>query len=209
MTELIEVNDTNCVMRVSGLTEIAEIANTTCEQILPPQSKEKYNSVYLRFQTWRKTKNVPISENVMLTYFTELMETMLPSSLWAIFSMLKATIKIYDQSDIGAFSKLIAFLKRNSENYIPKKSSFLSDENIEKFLNEAPDDHYLVIKVKVTLFTKILIFAYLNSIVCVLIIRINYMFPVNIQDDLYKILSMKVSFIICIKMLVQYVIRIS
>lgn len=128
---------------------LEEITNKTCEQLLPPQSKEKYNSVYMKFQTWRNTKNDPISEEVMLSYFTELMESIKPSSLWAIFSMLKTTIKIYDQCDIGLYSNLIAFLKRNSENYTPKKSSVLSDENIAKFLNDAPDDQFLAMKVNI------------------------------------------------------------
>lgn len=147
---LMEKRDVNELCMPAGLEEIT---NKTCEQLLPMQSKEKYNSVYQKFQTWRKTKNVSISENVMLSYFTELMETMQPSSLWAMYSMLKTTIKIYDQCDIGVYSNLIALLKRNSENYTPKKSSVLSDENIEKFLNEAPDDQFLAIKVKSVILT--------------------------------------------------------
>lgn len=124
------------------------MAYKACDQLLPPQSKEKYNSVYQKFQTWRKTKNNdPISEEILLKYFTELAESIKPSSLWAIFSMLKTTIKIYDQCDIGSYSNLLALLKRNSENYIPKKSSVLSDEDIAKFLNDAPDDQYLAMKV--------------------------------------------------------------
>lgn len=134
----------------SVLAGLEEITNKNCEQLLPVQSKEKYYSVYQKFQAWRKTKDVTISEKVMLNYFTELMESMQPSSLWAMYSMLKTTIKIYEQRDIGAYSNLVALLRRNSENYTPKKSSVLSDENIEKFLNEAPDDQFLVIKVRST-----------------------------------------------------------
>lgn len=127
--------------------EIKDAANATVQNLASTNSKEKYKNVYEAFKTWRKSRDAPISENVLLTYFEELKKTNKPNSLWAIFSMLKSTIKLNDQTDIGMYSNLITFLKQNSENYVPKKSRILSHENIEKFLSEAPDHTYLAMKV--------------------------------------------------------------
>ena len=44
---------------------------------------------------WLEEKNAPISENVLLVYFSELSEKMQPSSLWSIYSRIKSTVKLY------------------------------------------------------------------------------------------------------------------
>lgn len=48
---------------------------------------------------------------------------------------------------ISKFPKLIAFMQRNSENYVSKKHKTLSGEQIKQFIEEAPDDTYLPAKV--------------------------------------------------------------
>ena len=42
---------------------------------------------------------------------------------------------------------MFAFLKRKSESYRPKKSSILTRDQIETFLNTVPDAQFLMMKV--------------------------------------------------------------
>jgi hypothetical protein len=53
--------------------------------------------------------------------------------------MLKSTFNIKDNINIETYSKLIAFLKRKKDGYLPKKSK----EEIEKI--NTPDEDYLLI----------------------------------------------------------------
>ena len=61
--------------------------------------------------------------------------------------MLKATIIAKEDIDIGKYQKLRAFLKRKSDGYQAKKSKVLSEEQIQQFMKEAPDEIYLLTKV--------------------------------------------------------------
>ncbi|XP_044260666.1 uncharacterized protein LOC123008737 isoform X2 [Tribolium madens] len=61
--------------------------------------------------------------------------------------MLKTTIFVNENVDISKFLKLRAFLKRQNAGYKPKKSNTFSREGISQFLEEAPDDKYLLMKV--------------------------------------------------------------
>jgi integrase len=60
--------------------------------------------------------------------------------------MLKATINCNKKIDISKFPKLIGFLKSKNNGYRPKKSAVLEREEICKFLAEADDEMYLLIK---------------------------------------------------------------
>lgn len=77
------------------------------------------------------------------------------SSGWSLYSMLKSTLNIYENVNICNYKRLSALLKRKNDDYKPKKSKTLNMEDIEKFLDTAADQIYLMIKV-------VLIFA-LNS----------------------------------------------
>lgn len=55
--------------------------------------------------------------SVVTAFFSEMMQRKKPSSLWAQYSMLKSTLKIYDRVDIGKYATLTAMLKRNSHGY--------------------------------------------------------------------------------------------
>lgn len=61
--------------------------------------------------------------------------------------MLKSTIQINEDKDISQFKKLLAFLKRQNDTYEPKKSKILSMENVQDFLENAPESNYLLMKV--------------------------------------------------------------
>ncbi|XP_034939961.1 uncharacterized protein [Chelonus insularis] len=115
---------------------------------LPDKSKKLYTSAYENFIKWRSKKGTSLaSESVLLEYFTELNEKYKPSSLWAIYSMLKKTLSMQEKININNYNKLSSLLKKLSRGFKSTKSRVLSSENIEKFINEAPDEVYLVTKV--------------------------------------------------------------
>lgn len=85
---------------------------------------------------------------MLLAYFLERSQTLnSPSSLWCEYSMLRTTISINDNEDISKYLKLHAFLKRKNDGYQQKKSNIFTREEINRFLTDAPDENYLLIKV--------------------------------------------------------------
>lgn len=88
---------------------------------------------------WRKAKSAPISDTVVFVYFNELVETMAPTTLWSIHSMLRSTLLINHKIDIAKFGRVTALLKRHSDGYEPNKAKVLSEEDEEKFLRSASD----------------------------------------------------------------------
>ncbi|KAH0811327.1 hypothetical protein GEV33_011464 [Tenebrio molitor] len=72
------------------------------------------------------------------------------SSLWEQYSMLKAALNVHENVDIRKYNKLTAFLKRHV-GYEAKKSLIFSRDEIDKFLLNAPDDTFLLIKVHIHL----------------------------------------------------------
>lgn len=61
--------------------------------------------------------------------------------------MLKAVLRTRRNIDISKYFKLTAFMKKKSVGYKAKKSRVLNREDIDKFLVEALDEHYLMTKV--------------------------------------------------------------
>lgn len=147
---------------------IKERAKTVVENILPPNSKERYIKAYDEFMKWRSEKKVKsLSESVFISYFDELSKRLQPSSLWCFYSMLKSTMMTKHDVNLKDFSKLTAFLKRQSDGFKSKKSKVFTAEEVQKFLNEAPDEIYLAIKVPtylLALFNKLS--KYFTKILC-------------------------------------------
>ncbi|XP_015121175.1 uncharacterized protein LOC107043963 [Diachasma alloeum] len=95
-----------------------------------------------------KEKNLTrVSETVLLAYFMELSEKYVPSTLWATYSMLKSTLKTYDNFDIYPFTQLLAFLKQRGKKHQKKKSKDLTEQQVYQFLTFAPDHKWLAVKV--------------------------------------------------------------
>ncbi|XP_044260682.1 uncharacterized protein LOC123008751 [Tribolium madens] len=117
--------------------------------LLPEKSKKRYETTYKLFKDWCLTKNnAPVSESLLLTYFQEKGSILKsPSSKWCEYSILKTTIFINENIDISKYLKLRAFLKRQNAGYKPKKSNTFSRETINQFLEQAPDEKYLLMKV--------------------------------------------------------------
>jgi integrase len=61
--------------------------------------------------------------------------------------MLKSTLRVKENVDISNYGKSQLYLKRQSEGYETKKSKILSQDDVSKFLTEAPGDTFLLIKV--------------------------------------------------------------
>ena len=128
--------------------EIRNEAQIATERLLPAKLKEKYLSVYDNFLQWKANKKASsFSENVLLAYFNEMAAKYKPSTLWSQYSMLKSTIKTKNNVDLARYVNLTAFLKRLSDGYKPKKARVLSADQVKRFLDEAPDHHYLATKV--------------------------------------------------------------
>lgn len=118
------------------------------QELIPQKSKKLYEQQYESFVRWCNEKHVKeYNENALLVYFNEKSKRYCSSTLWSYYSMLKTTINIKHNIDISKFSKLLAFLKRKNDGHKPKKSKVLTGEDVEKFLVEAPDDKYLMMKV--------------------------------------------------------------
>lgn len=133
-------------MDVDDIEEAAKIASLSS---LPQKSRDRYEFTYGLFKKWCCRKNVTsVTEKVMLAYMLERTQQLKsPASLWCEYSMLKATIKCKENIDISKFPQLIGFLKNRNKGYIPKKSQVLEREHILKFLAQAEDVTYLLIKV--------------------------------------------------------------
>lgn len=124
-------------------------AQKVVQEILPPKSRQIYMKTYDKFLSWRKEKQVnTFTESVLLSYFDELSKKLQPSTLWSVYSMLKATLQMKHNVNVQSYTKLTALLKRLSSGHKCKKSKVLTANNVETFLNTAPDDKYLATKVR-------------------------------------------------------------
>lgn len=127
---------------------IRKEAQNIIEDLLPQKSKERYIKSYNDFMKWRSDKKVKsLSESVFLTYFNDLSKRVKPSTLWSVYSMLKTTMTTRHNVNLKNFDKLTSFLKRQSEGFRSKKSKVLTAQDVETFLNQAPDEVYLATKV--------------------------------------------------------------
>jgi len=135
--------------------EILEQAATTSNNLLPMKSKDRYESVFKKFMNFRSQNHVKsFSENVLLAYFGNISKEFKPSSLWAIYSIIRNMLSIKENIDIATYPKLKVFLKRQSDGFRSKKSKTLTAEEINRFIKEAPNESYLFMKVRAKLLKK-------------------------------------------------------
>lgn len=129
--------------------EIIETAAEASADLLPAKSKGRYQKVYDNFQKWKSVKKATSnSERVVLSYLSELEKSnKKPTILWATYSMLKSTLKLYDKIDIEKYSSVTAMLKKFSHGYVPKKALTFTEEEVQDFLDNAPDVIWLDVKV--------------------------------------------------------------
>lgn len=120
--------------------ELSECPPTV--DVLPEKSKYRYEKTYQAYRDWCLSKDIDNfdSESVVLSYFIEMGAGKKASTLWAKYSMLRTMLSHRDKVDMSKFTKLGAYLKKQSVGYKPKKSSILTIRNIDTFLTEAPVD---------------------------------------------------------------------
>lgn len=117
---------------------------------LQERSRKIYESAYKSFIDWCTSKNVETyTEQVLLDYFHELSYTYCAASLWKYFSMLRSTLRIYHNVNLGCYHKLRAFMKAKAKGYKSKKAKVFTQQEIDTFVCQAPDDVYLATKVRV------------------------------------------------------------
>lgn len=129
------------------MKNLAEEAEQVSINLLPSKSKERYEKEYSLFKEWLTRRGIKkVSESAVLVYFSEHAKILKSSTLWSKYSMLRSVLNIRDNIDIK-YPKLVAFLKKESSGYAPKKSMTLERGEILRFLAEAPDGDYLHMKV--------------------------------------------------------------
>lgn len=133
--------------------DLAEDVKILSDNFLPPKSRELYERTYEKFIKWKtEKKKSSFSQKVLLAYFNYLSKQLQPSTLWCEYSKLKTTIRLKHNVNIGEYANLNTFLKRKSDGFMAKKSKVLSGKEIETFLKEAPDEQYLLEKVRLLAF---------------------------------------------------------
>lgn len=146
--------------------DVDDIAKAATNDLIPTKSSRVYNHAYERFLTWCNDKNISnYSENVLLAYFFEMTTKlkMKSSTMWSQYSMIKSLLNIKHGLDISKYMKLRAYLKKQNEGYTPKKSKVFSKDQFEDFLNNAPNEQYLGIKVSYNILTCINTIKFLNT----------------------------------------------
>ncbi|XP_011695514.1 PREDICTED: fatty acid synthase-like [Wasmannia auropunctata] len=171
---------------LENITKCAKLA-----KLIPQKSKKYYNQAYQAYQTWLKSKNkINTDENVLLAYMAILATKNKPSTLWSTYSKLKTMLKLNDGIDITSFTALTQFLKSKNKGYKPKKSSVFTNEQVKKFLMEAPNNEFLAAKV-------IMIFGVYGALRCQEITNIEttdikehgQMFLVSIHETKTKVMG--------------------
>ncbi|KAJ3643905.1 hypothetical protein Zmor_026587 [Zophobas morio] len=145
MSGILEDKDENEVFVPSAvLDEVLEAIN----KVVPAKSKHSYEKEYTNFCEWRKRKHAKgVDERIILAYISERSKNAKSSSLWSYYSQLKKMLSVKENIDISRFHQVSAFLKQQSVGHRPKKSNVFTPEEMERFLDNASDDEYLLQKV--------------------------------------------------------------
>lgn len=111
-------------------------------------SDKRYKQLYNKFQAWKASQSETSNlEAVVVSYFKEIVGKQV-STLYASFSMLRTTLKVNDNVDIGTYPALRTLLKEADLNgYKSNRSKAFTEDEIKKFINEAPDETWLDVKV--------------------------------------------------------------
>lgn len=105
--------------------------------LLPEKSKKRYLKVRHDFENWmRLSELTEINEDAVLVYLSKKSDSLAPSGLYSIFSMLKATLPNYGMEK---YYQVKAYLKKNAKGHKPKKASTFTTEDFHTFISSA--DH--------------------------------------------------------------------
>ncbi|XP_045473469.1 uncharacterized protein LOC123679936 isoform X1 [Harmonia axyridis] len=127
---------------------LTDAANSVISNLSPEKSRRKYENAYQQFKEWCEANEArKISENVLLAYFAENSKKLKSSTVWAIYSMLKAKLNVKENVDFEKFTKLVPYLKKLSVGNHPKKSKGLTREEVDQFIRKSDDETYLLVKI--------------------------------------------------------------
>jgi hypothetical protein len=130
-----------------------DVSKTVVEEVmsdlLPKKSRQDCDQIYAYYVEWRKKKNVSLdyhSENILLTYMSELSQKYVPSTFCKVFS--RAEEDLADQRACRYWEKHLwsrTFLKNfeYESTHVKKKAATFNRFDIERFLHEAPDLKFL------------------------------------------------------------------
>ena len=125
-----------------------EIARNAFNDLLPENSKERYELAYEKFKNYKKQiLTTSSSEDILMAYFTQLKEKYKPSTLWNHYSMLKKTLNLKEKINIAQYSALTSLLRKEAKGFQSKGAKVFTVAQMNKFLQEAPDIQYLTHKV--------------------------------------------------------------
>lgn len=112
--------------------ELMENAKLASMDTLPQKSQENYLKIHKIFKDWQNGHGVKtITSDLILAYIHELNKKKIkPTTMWAYFSMLKATLSVKDNVDIGEFHQVKAYLKKKSSGYKSVKASVFTEQGI-------------------------------------------------------------------------------
>lgn len=109
---------------------------------------ERYRSSYDTFIKWQQTNGYnSIDEDALLAFFKNASQTYQSSTLKWQHSMLKKTLSHHHNIDIMPYTRLNDFLKNYSVRYERGKGKVFTPAEINRFMAQAPDKHYLAMKV--------------------------------------------------------------
>lgn len=136
---------------------VETLFNNAKGHLIPEKSKSVYLTSFDNFKSWQKNKNVvAISEEIIMAYFEDLSKTKAPSTLWSIYSMLKKTLRHNENVDISQYKNLIDLLKIKAKGFEPKKAKVFTSAEIERFINEAPNEQHLATKVCIKIYNYLI-----------------------------------------------------
>lgn len=128
--------------------ELLEEFQSAMDQILPVKSGNRYLQAYEVFRKWQDSYGIRnITEEIVMAYFVRASRKFKPPTLWSMYSMLKKTFIVKHNIDLKSHCRLRAFLKTKADGYIGKKANVFTQDEIHRFLMEAPNHVYLGMKV--------------------------------------------------------------
>lgn len=150
-----------------------ELEQHATEEVIPAKSFKRYTMIYNQFQKWKASSDTTSNaEAVLMAYFEELAKTKKPPSLYSCYSMLKTTMKINDNIDIALYHTLSTYLREKAAGYKSTKAKIFTKDEIERFINEAPDELWLDVKVPNILNENKIWFVFLWFVHCLQVVCI-------------------------------------
>lgn len=135
-------------------SHIRLVADKVRANLLPKKSAQSYICAYKAFEVWMTENEITsddIDQDVMLAYFQDLKENKKykPTTMWSTYSKLRSVISTNHNINIHQFKQLIQFLKNEQKGFHSIQAMALTEEQASEFLNTAPDDLYLDVKVQI------------------------------------------------------------